>query len=631
MSSVAAKQEGMESEHWNHPDALSEQALQMESETDNATRESSISMYLGGDSTGDEEFNLERSKKKKKKKDRKKKKKKKKKKKASPMKQAPNALTFFQDENAELIAQRKELESLGDEEITSVGVGLTDYLINKATESPAIQPPSSSSLSSRRLSSKAIASSPATGRHPQISSSISLTSSNRTNSTIDTALSTPLVGDQRSLMEWDRGNQDIRSEDLQQKRTPGRHKFGSKTVIATRQPSSARVLEPAPGPSSSFRDQKNELIASFHQQQGFRDEKLSIVCMLIEETQTSASNEERRNANQQHSSRSLPSKELTAPSPPYQHTNRANSLRSSRFSSSRSKTRSSVRSSATAGNNVDPNTAWDGVDLMKAQEGGLPHPSHAPDAYRMNTPSANRPHPSTRHRAATGGMGEPAPVEAGGNRRRTIIMVVFAILLLVIGGGVAGVVFGLMAGGSDSDELATTEGPQDNTANTVTRCGLHPQDLLGNCDPFNGGSRALIPECAEASYASLPQPDSSQTSSSSCAASELARVSLALQLANSDDDHLANHLSSMFLILATIYYSTNGPSWSVESSWFLDGISPCSWFGVTCDPSGLDVTGIILEENNLVGSLPTELGLLTKLSKLLGVQLGFVPDVLLTR
>ena len=249
----------------------------------------------------------------------------------------------------------------------------------------------------------------------------------------------------------------------------------------------------------------------------------------------------------------------------------------------------------------------------------------------MNTPSANRPHPSTRHRAATGGMGEPAPVEAGGNRRRTIIMVVFAILLLVIGGGVAGVVFGLMAGGSDSDELATTEGPQDNTANTVTRCGLHPQDLLGNCDPFNGGSRALIPECAEASYASLPQPDSSQTSSSSCAASELARVSLALQLANSDDDHLANHLSSMFLILATIYYSTNGPSWSVESSWFLDGISPCSWFGVTCDPSGLDVTGIILEENNLVGSLPTELGLLTKLSKLLGVQLGFVPDVLLTR
>ena len=437
------------------------------------------------------------------------------------------------------------------------------------------------------------------------------------------------------------------------------------------------------------------------------------MCTLIAEKETSASDEERRNANQQHSSRSLPSKDLTAPSPPHQRANRANSLRPSRFSSSRSKTRSSARSSATAGNNADANTAWDGVGLMEEQEGGLPHPSHAPGAYRMSTPAANRPHPSTRllrlsssslhsndervdastpytteqgrsrqssynagstmsaavaraegdssqerfdseganddDRTATGGMGEPAPVEAGGyrhKRRRTIIMVVLVISLLVIGGGVAGVVFGLMAGGSDNDELATTEGPAgppDNTENTVTRCGLHPQDLLGSCDPFNGGSRALIPECAEASYASLPPTNSNQTSSSSCSASELARVSLALQLANSNDDHLANHLRSMFLILATIYYSTNGPSWSgdawsVDGSWsvdaapwFADGRSPCSWFGVTCDPSGTDVTEILLGGNNLVGSLPTELGLLTKLSKLLGVQLGFVPDVLLTR
>ena len=181
-----------------------------------------------------------------------------------------------------------------------------------------------------------------------------------------------------------------------------------------------------------------------------------------------------------------------------------------------------------------------------------------------------------------------------------------------------GLVLGLRNGSSNNDSEG--EEPQEERRT----CGLHPQDLLVYCDVYNGGARALIPECAEAAYESLPTPKSNEISTStststSCGATDLARVCLALQLANYNDS-VTIEKRSMFLTLATLYYSTDGPHWEKAQSWFFEGMSPCSWFGITCDPSGTDVVEIKLGENNLVGSLPTELGLLTKLGKLLGVS-----------
>lgn len=60
-------------------------------------------------------------------------------------------------------------------------------------------------------------------------------------------------------------------------------------------------------------------------------------------------------------------------------------------------------------------------------------------------------------------------------------------------------------------------------------------------------------------------------------------------------------------ILMEIYQRTGGPSWLVSTNWG-SNVPICSWFGVVCgngDTSdGSGVTGLVLEDNNLVGTIP---------------------------
>ena len=485
-------------------------------------------------------------------------------------------------------------------------------------------------------------------------------------------------------------NQDTPSEDLKWKNKAERHENSLKATTETTteedsatlllQPSSAPGLKPLPRASLSFLEQKNEVMSSFRQQQGFRDEKGTIVGMLLAEQHASRSEQKLQHANQQQSSRSLSSTvPLSSPSPP---------PNCSRLSRPPSKTHlqhsTSEFSTSSATNNAHLNRAWDSVRFTEGQ-GAQFRSSHLPGAYQVNTPAENRPHPSTRRmfsfsslHSSNGRLNEPTteqdrereissiaanisaevvradnvslqqqfhaeavddvylgerteeptPVEAGGTskRRGNIILVMsVAISLLLVGGGVAGLV--LAEGKSDHNEMVGSEGSQEpeGSQDNGLRCGMHPQDLLMNCHLKDGGARALIPECAEAAYESLPPTISNQTSLTSCSARDLAHVSLALQLANYNDS-VKSETRAMFLTLATLYYSTDGPNWARDQSWFVDRMSPCSWFGITCDPSGTEVVAIGLEQNNLVGSLPTELFLLTKLSKLLGDR--FLADVI---
>jgi Leucine-rich repeat (LRR) protein len=62
--------------------------------------------------------------------------------------------------------------------------------------------------------------------------------------------------------------------------------------------------------------------------------------------------------------------------------------------------------------------------------------------------------------------------------------------------------------------------------------------------------------------------------------------------------------------LVALYISTNGAAWTDYTDWDV-GVDPCTWFGVTC--TGTDVTSLVLENNNLVGNLPVEIGDLTNL------------------
>ena len=61
--------------------------------------------------------------------------------------------------------------------------------------------------------------------------------------------------------------------------------------------------------------------------------------------------------------------------------------------------------------------------------------------------------------------------------------------------------------------------------------------------------------------------------------------------------------------LVAFYNSTDGDNWTNNTGWLVD-TDPANWFGIT---RGSTVSGIRLESNNLVGTLPSELGNLTSI------------------
>lgn len=70
--------------------------------------------------------------------------------------------------------------------------------------------------------------------------------------------------------------------------------------------------------------------------------------------------------------------------------------------------------------------------------------------------------------------------------------------------------------------------------------------------------------------------------------------------------------------LESLYTSTNGASWSMTWS----GATPCTYYGVTC--SGGRVTMLDFFANQLSGTIPKEIGNLTKLTTL---ELEFNPQL----
>jgi hypothetical protein len=68
-------------------------------------------------------------------------------------------------------------------------------------------------------------------------------------------------------------------------------------------------------------------------------------------------------------------------------------------------------------------------------------------------------------------------------------------------------------------------------------------------------------------------------------------------------------------VLVALYHSTNGDSWSRNDNWLDKSIPHCDWYGVECDSEGR-VQSLRLAHNQLIGSIPPELGSLTNLTYL---------------
>ncbi len=65
--------------------------------------------------------------------------------------------------------------------------------------------------------------------------------------------------------------------------------------------------------------------------------------------------------------------------------------------------------------------------------------------------------------------------------------------------------------------------------------------------------------------------------------------------------------------LVTFYDATGGDGWTNRTGWLVED-DPCDWVGVTCADGS--VTGLVLFDNLLSGSIPPELGNLTNLQSL---------------
>jgi hypothetical protein len=65
-------------------------------------------------------------------------------------------------------------------------------------------------------------------------------------------------------------------------------------------------------------------------------------------------------------------------------------------------------------------------------------------------------------------------------------------------------------------------------------------------------------------------------------------------------------------ILRRFYNATNGPLWKKADYWCNANVSHCEWSGVTCEQGR--VIKLELFENGLSGTIPAELGNLSKLS-----------------
>ena len=80
-------------------------------------------------------------------------------------------------------------------------------------------------------------------------------------------------------------------------------------------------------------------------------------------------------------------------------------------------------------------------------------------------------------------------------------------------------------------------------------------------------------------------------------------------------DELNNEALIQRYILSLLYYNDDGTYWLRQNYW-LTHESECDWYGVSCDIYPGIISRIDLSSNNLVGSIPSELGQLRTLEEL---------------
>ena len=187
-------------------------------------------------------------------------------------------------------------------------------------------------------------------------------------------------------------------------------------------------------------------------------------------------------------------------------------------------------------------------------------------------------------------------------RRRNCILTGSLIILLVGIAVAAGIIGSIYL--SDRGDVKPTD-----------TCGM--PSIASECT--NTEDRILsIPTCAMERYnyltktfvlSALPDFDHELDS---C---EPANLSLWALATSTDGSELSQILVNRFF-LGILYYATSGETtWYNRQGWLSEKSVCTSWFGISCDNTTA-VTGIELDSNNLVGTIPKEVGFMTSLETL---------------
>jgi Leucine-rich repeat (LRR) protein len=79
--------------------------------------------------------------------------------------------------------------------------------------------------------------------------------------------------------------------------------------------------------------------------------------------------------------------------------------------------------------------------------------------------------------------------------------------------------------------------------------------------------------------------------------------------------------------LVALYNATEGASWTTNTGWLGAAGTECEWYGITCDEGDNHVTRLDMPNNNMVGTLPPEIGQLTALEFLRLSQNSLAGDI----
>lgn len=186
------------------------------------------------------------------------------------------------------------------------------------------------------------------------------------------------------------------------------------------------------------------------------------------------------------------------------------------------------------------------------------------------------------------------------------MIIVAAVLLAIIGGVVAAIML-LVVVSPDDTPAAPTPPP---TAAPSIRAEVAPElqlpVILNAIKSNNHTNTALSPLLPEdlSFYSPDKVADESQPPS-------VRAMSWILNVDPRDSAPDDPWLVFRYAVVS-IYFSFNGEGWIDQSNWLSDE-NACTWYGIICDRFNNIVTEVDLTSNNLVGTMPAELGLLTDL------------------